>query len=269
MTPEQFAVLRRNMSKRLVTTLIQMFLGLGEWRQADADRFVAQAVPLVQGGQRALAGLTATFIADQATAGLGRPVAPPAVPDTEMIGLRAGVDPDVVYRRPFVELYTALKNARPMTDALRLGRVRLSEITEMDLQQTYSRASRAALRALPARDRPRFWRRMLTGLENCALCVVASTQRYTVEDLSPVHGGCDCEVQGLWGPDPGQIIEPDLLEQVHGAVLALTGKQDRGAREPDYRDLLVQMTAEHGELGPLLVRPRDYFTGPDEVATNS
>ena len=269
MTPDQFAVLRRNLSKRLVKTLVQLFLGLGAWRDADADRFVAQAVPLLQGSQRALAGLTAAFIAEQAAAGLRRTVAPPGLPDSEVLELRAGIDAEAVYRRPFVELYTALKQGKSMTDGLRLGRVRLAEIAEMDMQQTYSRASRAALRALPAADRPRFWRRVLTGLENCALCVVASTQRYTVEDLSPIHGGCDCEVQGLWGPDPGQVIEPELLERVHEAVRDLTGQEDRGAREPDYRELLVQMTAEHGELGPLLVRPRDHFTGPSDLPSNS
>jgi hypothetical protein len=268
-TPEQFALLRRNMSKRLISTLIQLFLGLGTWRDADADRFIAQAVPLLQGSQRALAGLTATFIAEQATAGLRHPVAPPGVPDSEVIDLREGVVAEVVYRRPFVEIYTALKQGKTMTDALRLGRVRLAEIAEMDLQQTHARASRAVLRALPQQDRPRFWRRVLSGLENCAMCVVASTQRYTIGDLNPIHGGCDCYVMGIWGPDPGQVIAPELLENVHEAVRALTGKEDRGAREPDYRALLVQMTAEHGELGPLLVRPRDHFTGPDELGAST
>lgn len=269
MTPDQFALLRRNMSKRLVATLVRLFLGLGSWREADADRFVAQAVPLLQGSQRALAALTSIFIAEQASAGLGRTIAPPGVPDSEVLDLRTGIDVESVYRRPFVELYTALSQGKTMTDALRLSRVRLAEIAEMDLQQTYARASRAVLGALPESDRPRFWRRVLSGLENCAMCVVASTQRYTVSDLNPIHGGCDCFVEGIWGPDPGQVIAPDLLEQVHAAVQDLTGKADRGAREPDYRELMVQMTAEHGELGVLLVRPRDHFTGPDELRTNS
>lgn len=269
MTPERFAVLRRGMSKRLITTLVRLFLGMGSWRDADADRFVAQAVPLLQGSQRALAALTAIYLAEQASAGLGRTVAPPGVPDPEVLDLRAGIDAETVYRRPFVEMYTALSQGKTMTDALRLGRVRLAEIAEMDLQQTHARASRAVLNALPEADQPRFWRRMLFGLENCAMCIVASTQRYTVGDLNPIHPGCDCYVEGIWGPDPGQVIAPELLENVHEAVHALTGKEDRGAREPDYRQLMVQMTAEHGELGPLLVRPRDNFTGLDQLSTDS
>lgn len=265
MTPERFATLRRGMSERLVRTLVRLFLGLGSWRDADADGFVAQAVPLLQGTQRALAALTAIFIAEQASAGLGRSVAPPGLPDSEVLDLREGIDAESVYRRPFTEMYTALSQGKTMTDALKLGRVRLGEIAEMDLQQTHARASRAVLNALQEADRPRFWRRVLSGLENCAMCVVASTQRYTVGDLNPIHPACDCYVQGIWGPDPGQVIAPDLLEQVHDAVFALTGESDRGARAPDYRALMVQMTAEHGELGPLLVRPRDHFTGPEAL----
>lgn len=269
MTPDEFAAARRNLSERLIITLIRIFLGLESWRDADADRFVAQVVPVVQGGQRALAALTAAYVADQASQALGRVIGPPGVPDREAINLRAGIDPEAVYRRPFVTVYTALARGESLTRALHLGEVRLREIAEMDLQQTYARASRAAMRGLPESARPRFWRRELQGQENCALCVVASTQRYRVEDLNPIHPGCDCRVQPIYGRDPGQVIAPDLLEQVHGAVQTLTGKADRGARAPDYRHLVVQMTRDHGELGPLLVRPNNRFTGPEDLPSAS
>lgn len=268
MTPEQFAVLRRNLSQKLIATLVRMFLGLGSWRDADAERFVSQAVPLIQGGQRSLAALTSAFVAAQAGEALGSSVAPPGVPDDDAVDLRLGIDADAVYRRPFATVYNALAKGKTVTTAIELGRTRLEEIAEMDLQQTYARASRAAMRGLPASARPRFWRRVLSGLENCALCVIASTQRYTVEDLNPIHPNCDCQVLGIFGRDPGQVIEPDLLEQVHEAVQALTGQADRGARAPDYRQLMVQMTPQHGELGTLLVRPRDRFTGPGDLATS-
>lgn len=268
MTPEQFAVLRRNLSERLILTLVRLFLGLGSWRDDDAEDFIAQAVPLIQGGQRSLAALTSAFVAAQASEALDISVAPPGVPDDDAIELRAGIDAEVAYRRPFKAVYKALAKGKNLTTAVELGRVRLEEIAEMDLQQTYARASRAAMRALPAQARPRYWRRVLSGLESCALCVIASTQRYTVEDLNPIHPNCDCQVQGIFGRDPGQIIEPDLLEQVHTAVEELTGQADRGARAPDYRQLMVQMTPQHGEIGTLLVRPRDRFTGPGDLATS-
>lgn len=268
MTPEQFAVLRRNLSERLILTLVKLFLGLGSWRDDDADEFVALAVPLIQGGQRSLAALTAAFVAAQASEALGTSLAPPGVPDGDAVELRMGVDAETVYRRPFKAVHTALAKGKNLTTAVELGRVRLEEVAEMDLQQTYARASRVAMQGLPAEARPRFWRRVLSGLENCALCTIASTQRYTVEDLNPIHPNCDCQVQGIFGRDPGQVIDPDLLEQVHAAVEELTGQADRGARAPDYRQLMVQMTPQHGEIGTLLVRPRDRFTGPGDLATS-
>ena len=98
------------------------------------------------------------------------------------------------------------------------------------------------------------------------MCVVASTQRYRIENLNPIHPGCNCAVDPLFGDVSELVIEPELLEAVHDAVGQLTGASDRGAREPDYRQLLVSATAEHGELGTLLVRPRDQFTGPGDLA---
>ncbi|GGM75578.1 hypothetical protein GCM10012275_52840 [Longimycelium tulufanense] len=266
MTPAQFARLRRLLSLRLLETLAKLFLGLGSWRDADADRFVRQAVPLVFGAQRSLAALAATFVAAQASDALGRPIAPPGIPDEKAIDLRHSVDAAEVYRRPFVEARRGLAGGKTLDEAVQLGAVRLREIAEADLQQTYAHASQVAMERLPAGFRPRYWRRVLQGEENCALCVVASTQRYHVKDLNPIHPACDCQVRPiLTREDPGQVIEPELLEQVHSAVEALTGKADRGARAPDYRQLLVQMTPEHGELGRMLVRPRDRFTGPDDL----
>lgn len=254
------------MSDRLIALLVQLFSELGSWRDGDRDVFVRQVVPLVQGTQRTLAGLVATFIAAQATAALGRSFAAPGIPDMAAVNLRRGVDPATVYGRPFRTVYHALAQGNPLPEAVHLGEVRLQEISELDLQQTYAESSRAAMTRLPAGARPQFWRRVLIGSENCALCVIASTQRYRVEDLNPIHPGCDCEVSGIFGSDPGQVIEPGLLEQVHTAVQELTGQADRGGRAPDYRKILVDMTPAHGELGPMLVRPLDRFTGPGDLS---
>lgn len=265
MTPEEFAARRRRISDHTGALLRQTFTGLGSWRDEDAQRFVAQAVPLVQGGQRALAGFVAAYVASRAAGATGLPVAPPPVPDTAAINLRRGVTPAEVYRRPFATLYTALSRSRPLTTAVELGAVRLERITEADLQLTYAHASRAALRGLPAGVRPTQWRRVLIGSENCALCVVASTNRYSIEHLNPIHPGCDCGVEGVLPGDPHRQLDDALLERVHAAAEELTGRADRGARAPDYRHLIVSMTAEHGELGPMLVRPRDRFTGPKDL----
>ena len=117
------------------------------------------------------------------------------------------------------------------------------------MQLAKVRASRQSMRGYP--EEGQFYRRVLTGRENCALCVVASTQRYYRGDLLPIHPGCDCGVQPL---PPGlavnQVIDEDLLEQVHQITADRLGVSDRGGRTPDYRKLLT--VSEHGEYGPTL-----------------
>jgi hypothetical protein len=261
--PEQFSLGRTTLTQRLLTALVTMFRGLGSWREPDADRFVGQAVPLVQGAQRALGGLTAAYVASQASLALGRPVAPPGVREAAMVNLRAGVTPFQVYRRPFVTLYRWLSEGLRFPEALERAENRLEQIGGFDLQQTYAEAARDAMRQLPADSAPSGWRRVLVGEENCALCVVASTQRYTVADLNPLHANCDCRVEPVFG-ETDQVLEPELADTVKAAVAELTG-EEISLRGTDLRRLLVSMTPEHGELGPVLVRPRDHFTTAAEL----
>lgn len=264
MTPQRFAVLRRLLTFRLISALTVMFSGLGSWRRDDAERFAAAAVPLVAGAQTALATLTSQYVASVASAALHVPVAPPPIPESARVRLR-GVDPIEVYQRPFVAVYTSLADGADLGHALDGGRLRLKEVAEGDLQQTYAHASRAAMESLPDGQQPTGWRRVLVGDYNCAMCVIASTQLYTVNDLNPIHPACDCTIRPLYG-EYEHVIEPQLLEQVHAAVKELTGKVDRGARSPDYRHIMTEMIHEHGELGRMLARPLDKFTGPADIS---
>ncbi|MGW4127964.1 hypothetical protein [Amycolatopsis japonica] len=190
MTPEQFAVRRRDLSEHVKRALVLLFTGLDSWRDEDQARFLEQAIPIIRGGQSALASLVAAWVAQLAGDAAGYRIAPPSIPATAAVNLRNGVDDTDVYVRPFVEIYTLLSKGASLTEAVTSGELRLREITEMDLQQTYSYASRAALEELPEDARPRFWRRVLNSPENCAMCVLASTQRYRIQKLKPIHPGC-------------------------------------------------------------------------------
>lgn len=252
---------RRELSSRLIAALVELFVGGKAWRDNDMRAFVRQAVPLVRGAQLNMAELVALAITQQASAAKRTPLAPVVIPSRLVQDLR-GIDPAEVYARPFVQLRTALSEGRSLTDAVRLGSSRVREIAEADMQQTFAHASQQAMRRLPVRARPRYWRRVLEGEESCALCVVAASNRYSVEDLNPIHPGCDCGVQPVYGPDAEQIADDTRLAQVHAAVEELTGRSDPGGRKVDYRKLIVR---EHGELGPMLVRPLDGFDGPDDI----
>lgn len=239
---------------------------LPDYRDRDIDRFVSTVVPLVQGGQIQVANLTAAYF----EAGLV---------DRDLILAARGIPAGEVYRRPATTLYTALANGKSFTEAVTAGSHRLADLAMTDLEMAKVRQADASLRAAGAKS----FRRTLTGLENCALCVIASTQRYRVGDLLPIHPGCDCGVAELpasWDPEQ-QVIDPQLLDHTYSEIATkLDGVHDHVGREArnlgigktdargrplsDFTDLL--MTREHGEYGPTLTWRDHAFTSADHIA---
>ena len=232
MTPDEFTQLRRLISNRLSGYLAGVFAALGSWRDPDADQFVATAVPMVAASQQTMAHLVSLYVADQASKATGAAVTPPLIPAAAITDLR-GVAPSVVYRRPFIAVWTRLSKGDDLPTAVDRGATRLRRIAEGDMQQTHSESVRAAMNALP--NKPSGWRRVLTGEENCELCVAASTRVYGVEHLNPLHPACDCRVEPVFGGNHGANSDP------------------RG------------YTIHHGELGPLLVRPQDSHITPADL----
>ncbi len=261
-TQQQLAAQRARLSEQLTAALTALFASLGSWRDADADRFARQAVPLVQGAQQALAGLVSAYLAQRLSEQTGQSVLAPAIPTSTVTGLR-GADAAEVYRRPFRELWAALANGKSLPQAIEQGRARLVELADGDLQTTYAHANQAGMERFPEPVRPAGWRRVLQGESSCALCVLASTHRYTIADLNPIHPHCDCTVEPIYGRDEVRAADDAMLERVHQAAAELTGQTDRSGRKTDYRQ--IQITHEHGELGPMLARPGDHFTGPSEI----
>lgn len=220
---------------------------LPHYRASAVEDMIEAITPRVTAGQLRIADLTRAYLA-QCARELGWKVVLPSIDQDEIRGAR-GVDPRVVYRRPAVDVYTALAAGKPLPQAAAEGRLRLTQLIGGDMQLAKVHASRQSMRGYP--EEGQFYRRVLTGRENCALCVVASTQRYFRGDLLPIHPGCDCDVQPL---PPGlavnQVIDEGLLEQVHQITADRLGVSDRGGRTPDYRKLLT--VSEHGEYGPTL-----------------
>ena len=220
---------------------------LPHYRASAVEDMIQAITPRVTAGQLRIADLTRAYLA-QCARELGWKVVLPPIDQDEIRGAR-GVDPRIVYRRPAVDVYTALAAGKPLPQAAAEGRLRLTQLIGGDMQLAKVHASRQSMRGYP--EEGQFYRRVLTGRENCALCVVASTQRYYRGDLLPIHPGCDCDVQPL---PPGlavnQVIDEGLLEQVHQITADRLGVSDRGGRTPDYRKLLT--VSEHGEYGPTL-----------------
>lgn len=241
------------------------------YRDADIDRLISQILPQVQAGQVATATLTNAYIGQ--VAALTGVTAAGSVDRDMILGYR-GVPSADVYRRGAVALYTALSNGSPFSLAVGYGLDRMLDIVATELQQAKNRQAQRAL------EESGFYgyRRVLTGLENCALCAIASTQKYSKSELMPIHPGCDCGVQPVREADgPATILDPDLLERTHALIDQKLGGTDRGARDlgiektssagkplSDFTDLVV--VNDHGELGPTLAWRSDKFTSAADIA---
>jgi hypothetical protein len=170
----------------------------------------------------------------------------------------------VVYRRPATAVYSALSEGVPYDEAVRRGATRAEQLVVTDMQLAETHSAREVLTKQKKLGVVGY-RRVLTGSESCAMCIVASTQRYRVGNLMPIHPACDCKVRTIYGKrDPGRALGGDILEQLHGSVSGCLGAASRDAKTvEDYRKILV--THEHGEIGPVLSIRGHNFTGPDDV----
>lgn len=237
------------------------FTGLDSWRDADVKAFQRRTLPIILAGERQIAKLTTAYLTQlykEVDASAGRV----AVDFDAVTGksLR-GVDPEEVYRRPFIDAWTALSNGESLDSAVDAGSHRLETILKTDLQLARTHTVREV-----ADDMPKFEYtvRELQGEYDCALCMIAATQRYHKRDLAPIHPGCDCLVKTVTAEyDPGQVIDEERLEQIHDAVEAAIGTFDRGGRAVDYRKIII--ANEHGEIGPVLGYRGQRFTGPDDI----
>lgn len=222
-----------------------MWAGMPDYRDDAIDKMADAIGPRVRASQLRTADLTRAYLAECAKA-LGLEAGMALVDADAVTGLR-GVDPAEVYQRPGRAVWSALSQGKPLDAAVKEGELRLLQLIGGDIQNAKRVQSRASMRAAGIKA----YRRVLTGRENCALCVIASTQRYWVEDLMPIHPGCDCDTAPL-PPGMGidQVIDEETLEAAHKAVEERQGVSDRGGRDPDYRGLIL--TSEHGEYGPVI-----------------
>lgn len=254
---ERYDALSTSLRSRVISFVLDAFDSLGGHRDGDAVEFIERVLPIVLAAQQQIGQITDAYLSTMIADMLGGAAAPVGVALDEAL---RGVDPAEVYTRPFVTTWTALSQGKAYAQAVTEGRTRLLSITETDLQLARTHAAQQSMR----RSGAQFYRRRLTGTKNCALCTLASTQRYRVESLMPIHPGCDCKVEPLVGNrDPGQIIDEALLRDAHAAVAKGVGASDAGGRAPDYREVII--TRQHGEYGPLLAVARHEFTGPDDI----
>lgn len=233
-----------------VVAFVSARFAAGQYRDADLERFVKTVVPVILAARRQVASLTDAYLSRTLTeAGVTLLARTPVATDT----LR-GMSASEIYARPFVTVRTALSQNATYGAAVSAGAERLRDIllTDMQLAKTH-----AARNVFESSNRVRAFERTLSG-KSCALCFVASTQRYHKGNLLPIHPGCNCGVSPILD-DGTQIIHQDRLEATHEAVEDRLGDSSRDARAIDYRKQII--VQEHGEIGPVLTVKGQHFAG--------
>ncbi|MGH3099313.1 MAG: hypothetical protein ACRDMV_25310 [Streptosporangiales bacterium] len=251
--------------QRIENVVVRLWRALGSYRDADARRFAETITPMILAGQVQIEHLTESYLtqyvarilAEARHVGRAAQLGPLDYSD-----LRKSTDPADVYRRPFQQVWTELSHDVPYPDAVDRGERRAKDLAATDLQLAKTHKSRQVMETMP--DQVVGYRRVLEGDYSCGLCVVASTQRYHKGKLLPIHPECDCGIAPIVGTnDPGQVIDEDRLVRAHDEIMKRLGVSDAGARNPDYRKLLIEHT--HGEIGPVLAVRGQSFTGPSDV----
>lgn len=309
---EQMAGLREQVD----TAQRQAYTAAGDYSDDAADAYVATIVPVMAGAQVAAAQLTAAYLAYMIADLAGEALTSVRMPNIDLskltgAALRNGVAPERVYRRPFQQVWTDLAKPDPepppgmltvprpapqdekppserpakMAKAVATGerRARTTGLTDLQLATTHT-----ARDVLASNQKVVGYRRVLTGAENCGMCVVASTRLYHKRNLLPIHPGCDCVCAPVMaGEDPGRTLNNrtigadavpkafnkhgvpifdadqtidlgDLLQETHDAITARFGESFRDAKRIDYRKVIT--VRQHGELGPVLTVSRHLFT---------
>lgn len=264
--PSQLTNSYQELSNRILKTAgrvaRQTFIDLGSWRDEDVDRYLKAIETPLAGAKKQAANLQLAYYRAAAKEA-GKTFVSPRITTADLLtsSLRNGADTRTVYTRPFVELRTALSKGKTVSESIEAGAIRAESLatTEIELARRG-----AGFSARAGNGNIVGYLRVLSGLENCALCYVASTQRYHSGDLLPIHPGCDCGEEPIYGnSDPGQVIDEQLLDSTHQAIEDRFGTFDYGARAIDYRKAVV--VHEHGELGPVLTVKGQNFTGPDDI----
>lgn len=267
-----YSVALARIRAQILAAVLHQFRFSGSWREHDAAEFMSIVPPLVRGGQQAVSAITAGYVdrvTSEATGVTGPPV---GISPSEVTGsaVRGGVDPAVVYRRPYATAWTDLAAGAPLPQALTKAERRIVDLVDTDLQL----AKTNTVKKVGERNEKILgWRRIPQGTYSCALCLITATMIYHRRALLPIHPNCNCSIEPITlDYDPLPAVSEQFLADVHAAIerdlgakyVAASGRlQNTKARELFYRDIVI--VHEHGEIGGVLGVRGQTFTGPEDI----
>lgn len=248
---------RQQITKLITDDVAARVAGFSSWYDHKAISALCKEIALaVEAAQRQTAALTDAYLSRVASDVVERPVSP--VGPVDIAGLRSGVTHEGVYGRLADQVRYDVSRGVGLAQAQdrAVSRGTIAAQMDTDLAARAQTAKFSVVRQLSYRRviHPELAKKDGT----CGLCIVASEQVYhPAKPLMPIHTGCNCTAVIVGSKnDPGKTIN---LEDVK-AVYEMVGST--GAAE--LRKVRVKV-AEHGELGPLLVRRGDKFRGPSAV----
>lgn len=221
--------------------LFDRFDGLSDAAQrAYADAMAQTMGPIRQASARSTQAYLRTV--ERQAAGVATETGDLAAIASEV---RAGLPMTEVYSRPFVTARTAIAEGKDYATARLLGRGRAETIADTDVILSQNLAAKD----LMTRSSRIVGHRRVPEAGACPFCLLVSTQRYTVDELQPVHNNCHCGVIPIIGSkDPGRVLEPDLLKSLKDQ-LGMTTKPN-----PDSAFKKFVKIENHGELGPVITQ---------------
>jgi hypothetical protein len=210
--------------RRIVaSTVEQAWRRLPGYDRENLDEWTRTVVPMVMAGERASVNLTNAYLARA----LERQ--PLGINPDELIGsnLRDGIPPAEVYSRPFVTVWTALKEGKPYEDAVKAGLARAVGSVAIDIQM----AMRSASDAIEQLDDGIYGYQRVADAGACTFCQTVDGAYVKSAAAMPLHNNCGCGLEPLTAPH------------------RLASKLPSGVA-----------VHQHGELGPVLTDPAHDFT---------
>lgn len=226
---------------RTATFVGATWAGLGSYDEADVAPFVERVTPVVTAAQRTAAALTIAYLARR-LGGLPPPLDLDAFTGA---GVRNGAEPAVVYRRPFVNVWSALAAGTAWRDAVASGGARARQASETDI----ALAMRSTMQGVQDSSEGRIigYERVTSGA--CAYCEAIDGAFVKRADAMPLHPGCGCDLEPVTADERGARGQAAKLDRLEATPL------------PD-----TVAVHEHGELGPTLTDAEYAFTSESDLS---
>ena len=214
------AQIRRQAQIRGVTVaaIQKAWDSLPGYDKSNVAEFLDLAVPLVTAAQRNAASVTNAYVGRVSGNGPSK-LALSAVTGA---AVRKGTSPKDVYRRPFVDVWSALKRGDAYELAVAAGRARAAGSAAMDVQL----AQRATLGAVSDAQRIRGYQRVADA-GACTYCQAIDGAFVKSADAMALHNGCGCTLEPLFYDVAASPLPDDVAVNDHGELGPMLGSPDQ------------------------------------------